>query len=266
MRSYQIPIVKPHTLVYRNTQEITLKKMAALFTCLLAGAMLISLFQSPEKPSSDGKRSDTPHQEHANKSSTAWSNSPFAQTKPQSNKLAPARWTAESGIIPMGLTDQEWRDLKVHLDHPANAPIAKRDLLYTAYRHDIWQLKELISSGNARNAQAIELAKDIQAGLSTWVLKNRMSGSEAMLTIAMVLEVTESDPVQRKASIHDFERNLTASMITAPDRPNPEYFKQKQNLQAAWEAQPVASRDIDHYWSQLKGLSGAYSSEISPNT
>jgi hypothetical protein len=255
MPSYKLSKNKTPSRSTRSGKLVFLKYFAVFVVCSMALSMLIYSLQNNNKPITSAATSYTPAHGVVNKPPTTWSGSPFGQGKPEYVVAAPIQSPTASPQIPRGVTAEELQTLKDRLDnHPRRDQEMKRILDFMAYRHDLEQLKQLAESGNSRSAQAMELAKDINAGLPARLQQREIMGSDAMMIKAMVLDVIDPDPTRRKASLKDFESNITAAMAIPADPRDADFLAQQDKLLAAFHAVPEAARNLDQYRADLHAL------------
>jgi hypothetical protein len=255
MPSDKLSKIKSPSRLPRSGKSAFLKYVAVFAACSVALSVLIYSLQNDDKPIANGATSNTPMQGAANKPPSSWNSSPFGQGKPEYVVAAPTPSPTASPQIPRGVTAEELQTLKDRLNnHPRRDQEMKRILDFMAYRHDLEQLKELMQSGNSRSTQAMELAKDLNAGLPARLQQRELMGNDAMLIKAMVLEVIDPDPTRRKASLKDFESNITAAMAIPADPRDVDFLAQQDKLLAAFHAVPEAARNLDQYRADLHAL------------
>lgn len=231
--------------------------LAFFVVCLLVLGLLSLFVETDSKLSSDIAASSAPGKAAVDQpvngaSEVASKTKPGNAPSMAANQHEPV---SISAAPPQGLTAEKWRILNEKLSgHPQRDEEIKRVLNFVAFGDDLNELQELVKSGNARHPRALELAKDVTAGLPSRLQQREIMLGEAIAIKAMALDVLEPDPFKRQASLKDFQTNQAAEMAVPADPRDVEFQQQKDKLALAWQAQPENSRDPNKFQSDVEAL------------
>jgi hypothetical protein len=156
---------------------------------------------------------------------------------------------------PAGLSAQEWQQLNDALkDHPQREAEIARVTNYLRFAQSVQQFQTLREQTKGAPSDALRaLAQTLNTGLEDRLKQGELSGGEAQLLKAAVLEVLMPDAAQRNTALRQWQQARAAPTAVADAR-EAVYQREQATLLAAWQALPAAQRDEKQLEAQLEAL------------
>ena len=163
---------------------------------------------------------------------------------------------------PAGISAEQWAFLRETLkDHPQRDAEIRRVAEFMVYMNAAQRFQTLQASAHG-GAELQQLARLLDAGLSTRLQRQEVSLGEARLLKVAIIQALEADASQREVKLAEW-RATTAAVLaqvatsTAPDPRGADYANQQAAVVAAWQALPSNQRDPKQLESQLDALRAA---------
>jgi len=185
---------------------------------------------------------------------------PAAQ--PVATPMAPAAPSASTPIdVPPGVSADQWQQITAELSGRPDGP-AELKRLHDYYTFaDALQRFRALRTARPDDPALLPLARALDAGLSARVQRGEVSGPEGLLLKQAVLQVLETDDVQRAIQLRQWQQQALAvqqsqdaAQVADSAARDAAFKRQQATIVAAWQARPPDQRDPRLLQQQLDAL------------
>ncbi|MED5618284.1 hypothetical protein [Ideonella sp. BN130291] len=160
---------------------------------------------------------------------------------------------------PPGVTAAQWARLRAELAGRSDGPAELQRLADYFRFADAAQRFRRLRTEQPGSAQLVPLARELDAGLAARLQRREVSGGEARLLKLALLEVLQSDPVQRERELAAWQATVqppaaATGAAAATAARDAEFLRRQSELVAAWQARPPAQRNPRELEQQIEAL------------